>query len=500
MKAVILAGGFGTRLKPLTYTTPKPMLQIVGKPVIEHIIDYLRSFGFNEIILTTNFLRSKLVDHLGDGSGFGVKINYPFEHDPLGTAGSVKNVSDQLDGTFLVIQGDNITDFDIKSLVSFHRRNGGIATMGVCPVPDPHHYGVVVADDSGRIQFFKEKPPAGQCNSNLVNTGVYVCEPEILEHIPEGMKYDFSKDLFPKLCENGLLYAMPCDGFWTDIGQSKGFNEAKNHLLKNISPSISGNATILGEVSGNAVICDGVYVGRDSEVTGPVFIDANTVIEDNCVVGPLTSIDRDIVIKEGSKIYDTTLFRKTDIGRESILKKSIIAEECSLGHNSKIGEGAMIGSNCTLGLSVRVGEGARIWPYQRISHGSEVSGDLRTFMQTNIVKYDPSWSLRHLNYDEAFYFNKQDSARIKHTGFVAKNLYEFNEMLSHVELNSIGFHLRQDTNDFSQWARKIIGDPVLSQCFDRIKHRSQGSFTEDTRRNFLVETSLRINDLKKNFS
>ncbi|MFH1788831.1 MAG: DUF5752 family protein [Candidatus Altiarchaeota archaeon] len=496
MKAVILAGGFGTRLRPLTYTQPKPMLQIVGKPVIEHIIEYLRSHGFFDIILTTNYLRDQVVNHLGYGEKYGVNIFYPFEEDPLGTAGSVKNISHLLNETFLVIQGDNITDFDLNALVRFHRQKGGLATMMVHTVPDPEQYGVVVADDSGMVRLFQEKPPQNECKSNMINTGVYVLEPEVLDYVPLNRKFDFSRDLFPMLAERQMLYACPAEGFWTDIGQPSGFNKAKMHLLKNAEYKLSDSATILGELGENVMLGEGVYVGRNTVIHGPTSIGENTLIEENCVIGPNSCLGKNLVIKEGTRILDSTLFDGTEVGRHSHLNDTLIGEECCMGYHSIIWPNTLLGSKCNLGLSVNVEEGSRIWPNVRISHGSNVSGDIRIFWQTRDVKYNPSWSLRKLSVDEAFYFNKQEKNSIRHTGYVAKSLYDFNEVLSRVESNSIQFHLRHDINDFSEWARKIIGDPVLAQSLDRIKIGSNTYETDSIRQDMLVETATRLNQLK----
>ena len=496
MKVVILAGGFGTRLRPLTYTQPKPMLQIVGKPVIEHIVEYLRSYGFFDIILTTNYLRNQVIGHLGHGEKYGVNIIYPFEEDPLGTAGSVKNISQHLNETFLVIQGDNITDFDLNSIIKFHKKKGQLATMMVHPVPDPEHYGVVVAGDDGLVQSFHEKPSSDECQSNMINTGVYVLEPEVLEYIPLNTKFDFSRDLFPILTERQLLYACPAQGFWTDIGQPSGFNKAKMHLFRNAEYQISDNATILGDVQEKVALGEGVYVGKNSMIYGPTTIGENTLIEENCVIGPNSCVGKNLVIKEGTKITGSTLFDKTEVGRGSNLQDTLIGEECSMGYHSIILSNSLLGSKCKLGLSVSVEEGARIWPNVRITHGSSVSGDIRTFWQTRDVKYDPAWTLRKLSADEAFYFNKQERNSIRHTGYVAESLCDFNELLSHVQLNSIQFHFRHDINDFSEWARKIIGDPVLAQSLDKIKIGSANYFTETLRRDMLVETTSRINELR----
>jgi len=496
MKAVTLAGGFGTRLKPITYTRPKPMIQVVGKPVIEYIVEYLHSYGLSEIILTSNYLKNHIINHLGYGEQFGVNIIYPEEENPLGTAGSVKNVEQILDETFLVIQGDNITDYDLTKLIKFHKESGGLATIAVCPVPDPEHYGVVVVDPDFGVNSFQEKPGPSECKSNLINTGVYVLEPEVLDIIPDKTKFDFSRDLFPILCGRGQLYAWPAQGFWTDVGQLSGLNQAKEYLIGNVSPKISDSATVLGELGEQVFIGENVYVGKGAVIQGPSVINDNSIIEDNCLIGPKTCIGSNLVVKEGARIIGSELFSDTRIGRGNTVENAWISENCHIGSNSHIRENSILGANCILGLSVQVEAGSRIWPNMDVCRGSNVSGDIRTFWQTSEAKYNPKWSLRDLSRDEAFYFNKREENRISHTGYYAKNLFEFNEIVTKVDLNSILYHFREDKNDFSEWARRIICDPVLSQSFDRIKICNQANFTEDIRKGLHTETFKRINHLK----
>lgn len=496
MKAIVLAGGSGSRLRPLTYTRPKPMLRIVGKPVVEHIIEYLRSFGIYDIILTTNYLKSQIVDYIGDGQRFGVNVTYPQEEDPMGTAGSVKNIQHLLNETFLVIQGDNITDFDLHSLIMAHKKSGALATMAVHPVHDPEHYGVVVSDEFGKVKFFQEKPSPGDCKSNMINTGIYILEPEILEFIPPNTKFDFSKDLFPILCGRGLLCACPLEGFWTDIGQPTGFREARDWMLSNMKAGIPCSSEIKGELEGVVLTGERVYVGKNTVLLGPVVVGRDTIIEDNCFIGPNTSIGSNLVVKEGSVITESTLFEGSCLGGRTHLSQAIVAENCTVGYNSDICSNTMVGSNCSLGLSVNVESNSRIWPNMRIEHGSSVSGDLRTFWQTQDIKYTPLWSLRNLSLDEAFYFNKQEENLIKHTGYVAKNLLQFNSILHNVDLSSIAFHLRHDLNDFSEWARKIICDPLLAQGFDKAKVNLSGRSIDSVRRDLIVETTTRLNAIK----
>jgi len=229
MKAVILAGGLGTRLYPLTRKTAKCMLPVNGKPLLEHIIRYLSSYGFKEIVVTLGSKRKHIVDYFGDGSAYNVKLLYSIESKPLGTAGSFKDAEDYLDGTVLVMQGDTLTNFDLARVISFHKKRKAMATIALAPVKDPAGYGIAAIDKQGRIMMFEEKPK--HFFSNLVNSGIYVVEHEVLDYIPQGKIFDFSRDLFPTLLGKKLsVYGIKMDGYWFDIGTPKNYKNAKEYL------------------------------------------------------------------------------------------------------------------------------------------------------------------------------------------------------------------------------------------------------------------------------
>src|SRR5918999_503987 len=219
VRAVVMAGGEGTRLRPLTSNQPKPMVSIVGKPCMEHILELLRRHGFEDVVVTVAFLPQAIRGYFGDGESMGLNIEYSVEETPLGTAGSVRLASGKLDDTFLVISGDALCDIDLGALVAFHREKGAAATIGLVSVDNPLDFGIVVTDEDGRIERFLEKPSWGQVFSDTVNTGIYVLEPEVLRHVPTDRPYDFSKELFPLLLEMGRpLYGHVCEGYWLDIG------------------------------------------------------------------------------------------------------------------------------------------------------------------------------------------------------------------------------------------------------------------------------------------
>jgi mannose-1-phosphate guanylyltransferase/phosphomannomutase len=231
MKVVILAGGSGTRLYPLTRKTAKCMLPVNGKPLLEHIIRYLTSYGFKEIIVTVGKKKEQIIDYFGDGSEFNVKLSYSVESKPLGTAGSFKNAEQYLGGTTLIIQGDNLTNFNLKNVLAFHRKRKAMVTITLTQVKDPAGYGIAVIDRQGRIMRFEEKPE--QLFSKLVNSGIYVVERKVLDHIPKGIMFDFSRDLFPKLLRNRLpVYGVNMKGYWFDIGTPSSYRNANMYLKK----------------------------------------------------------------------------------------------------------------------------------------------------------------------------------------------------------------------------------------------------------------------------
>src|SRR4051794_25906055 len=210
-----MAGGEGTRLRPLTSNQPKPMVPIVGKPCMEHILELLKKHGFDDVIVTLAFLPQEIRSYFGDGESLGLNIEYSVEESPLGTAGSVRLASGKLDDTVLVISGDALCDLDLTKLVQFHRDKSAAVTIGLKSVENPLEFGIVVTDEDGRIERFLEKPSWGQVFSDTINTGIYVLEPEVLKHVPTDRPYDFSKELFPLLLEMGRpLYGMVCDGYW----------------------------------------------------------------------------------------------------------------------------------------------------------------------------------------------------------------------------------------------------------------------------------------------
>src|SRR5918999_927311 len=273
MKAVIMAGGQGTRLRPLTSNQPKPMIPIVGLPCMEHIVNLLNEHGFTDIVVTLQFMPEEIRDYFGDGSDWGVSMSYSVEDVPAGTAGSVKLAEELLKGERgLVISGDALTDCDLARVVSFHEENAAEATMVLKSVENPLDFGIVITEEDGRISRFLEKPAWGQVFSDTVNTGIYLLEPSVLAEIPTEGEYDFSQELFPKLLEDGRpLYGFVTEDYWEDIGTLEQYMGAQRDVLDGKMRNVRPPGTRLRE---------NVYVGRraqvdDEELEGPVVIGEN---------------------------------------------------------------------------------------------------------------------------------------------------------------------------------------------------------------------------------
>ena len=268
MKAVVMAGGEGTRLRPLTLGRPKPMVPLVNRSMLEHILLLLKRHGITDVVLTVQYMASYIQTHIGDGSDLGMNVTYSVEEHPLGTAGSVRQAAESLDDTFLVISGDALTDFDLHAAIEFHRSKGAMATLTLHRVPHPLEYGVVVTDGDGRIKQFQEKPSWSEVVTDTINTGIYVLEPSVFEWYARDQVFDFSKDLFPLLLKEGKpLYGYVADGYWTDVGSIEEYVRATRDVLE-------GKVGI--EWSGQQVDGTwregGVEIAQDARIIGPVYL------------------------------------------------------------------------------------------------------------------------------------------------------------------------------------------------------------------------------------
>lgn len=359
MKAVILVGGEGTRLRPLTFNTPKSMVPILNRPFLEHMIDYLRGHGIDDIILTLCYLPDYTQRYFGDGSKFGVKLTHVVEDCPLGTAGAVKNVGDCLDETFFVFNGDIFTDIDLTAMMEFHRQRGSKVSIALTPVDNPSIYGVVETNAEGQVQRFIEKPSPDAVTTNMINAGAYIVEPEVLSLIPKGLSFTFEKGLFPLLLDRDEpVYGYQSDAYWIDIGTPERYLKLHHDLL-------TGRVTksFHGEQVGEGIWVErGCDIHRQAELEGPIIIGKDCAIGSRAQVKGPSVIGRDCTIGTGSLIQGAIVWQNTRLGRGVSLKNCVIAENVVIGDRCQVMEGCVLGNNVIIGPGESLTQGTKLWP------------------------------------------------------------------------------------------------------------------------------------------
>jgi mannose-1-phosphate guanylyltransferase/phosphomannomutase len=373
MRAVVMAGGEGTRLRPLTSNQPKPMVPVVGKPCMEHILELLKRHGFEDVIVTLAFLPQQIRSYFGDGESLGLNIEYSVEESPLGTAGSVRLASRKLDDTVLVISGDALCDIDLGALLQFHRDRDAAVTIGLKSVENPLEFGIVVTDEDGKIERFLEKPSWGQVFSDTINTGIYVLEPEVLAHVPADRPYDFSKELFPLLLEMGRpLYGMVCEGYWQDIGNLDQFKQANFDALDGeVELDIPGI-----RLRGNIWIGEGVEIDDLEDVEGPAYIGNYCRISPQASIGPYSVLGTSVTLRERARTVRSVIDTNTHIGRSALVEGAILGSGCDVRSHVRIQEGAAIGDEVVLGAQSMVLPGVRIYPYKEVESGAHIHESL----------------------------------------------------------------------------------------------------------------------------
>jgi mannose-1-phosphate guanylyltransferase / phosphomannomutase len=373
MKAVVMAGGEGTRLRPLTSNQPKPMVPIVGKPCMEHIVELLRSHGFEDVIVTVAFLPQAIRSYFGSGETLGVEIGYSVEESPLGTAGSVKRAAGRLDDTFLVISGDALCDVDLTALIEAHREKGASVTIGLKSVENPLEFGIVVTDEDGRVERFLEKPSWGQVFSDTINTGIYVIEPEVLKHIPQDRPYDFSKELFPLLLEMGRpIYGHVFDGYWQDIGNLDQYRQANFDALdESVRLEIPGI-----RIRGNVWLGDGVDLDDLDAIAGPAYLGNYCRVGRGAHIGPYTVLSTSVTVRERGRVLRSIVDTSTYIGRSADVVGAIVGRSCDLRAHVRVHEGVAIGDEVTVGAESVILPGVRIYPFKEVETGSQLHESL----------------------------------------------------------------------------------------------------------------------------
>jgi mannose-1-phosphate guanylyltransferase/phosphomannomutase len=373
MKAVVMAGGEGTRLRPLTSNQPKPMVPIVGKPCMEHIVELLRQHGFEDIIVTLAFMPQAIRGYFGAGETHGVSIRYSVEESPAGTAGSVKLAEDALDEPFLVISGDALCDIDLGKLVQFHQEKEAMVTIGLKSVDNPLEFGIVVTDSDGRVERFLEKPSWGQVFTDTINTGIYVLDPEVLRHIPTDRPFDFSKELFPLLLEMGRpIYGYVADGYWQDIGNLDQYRQANFDALdERVRLNIQGI-----RLRGNIWVGEGVELADLESVEGPAFVGNYCRIGARASVGPYSVLSTSVALRDHARTVRSVIDSSTYVGRSALIEGAIVGKSCDIRPHARLHEGVAVGDSCTIGEQSVVMPGVRIYPFKEVESGAVVDRHL----------------------------------------------------------------------------------------------------------------------------
>jgi mannose-1-phosphate guanylyltransferase/phosphomannomutase len=373
LKAVIMAGGEGARLRPLTCDRPKPMVPICDKPMMEYIVELLLEHQIRDLAVTLQYLPEKIKDYFGKGDDFNVNFAYFLEEEPLGTAGSVKNASSFLDETFLVISGDCLTDINLTEAMKFHRRSKALVTIVLTPQENPLEYGIVITEEDGRIVRFLEKPRWGEVFSDTVNTGIYILEPEVLDYIPAGKKFDFSKDLFPLLMErNQPLYGCVLSGYWCDIGSIEQYRQAHYDILE-------------GEVQLRLNVPErekGIWIGENAEIDEkatlqpPLYIGHNTRVEAKAYLGSYSCLGSYNRIGERATLKKSISWNNVHIGKGAVVRGGVLANKVRLEAKGVMYEGAVAGDESIIESKATIKPKVKIWPCKTVESGATVRDNL----------------------------------------------------------------------------------------------------------------------------
>jgi mannose-1-phosphate guanylyltransferase/phosphomannomutase len=373
VKAVILAGGEGTRLRPLTSNQPKPMMPLVNKPMMEHIVRLLARHGFDDIVVTVAFLANQIRNYFGDGSEFGVRLRYATEETPLGTAGSVRNAMAELDDTFLVISGDVLTDIDLGAFVREHRDAGAFASIALKRVENPLEFGIVITRPDGSVERFLEKPTWGQVFSDTANTGIYVLEPNVFDFIPEGEVVDFSGDVFPAVLAKDLpLLGQIVDGYWEDVGTLEAYLSAHQDVLdQRVAVDIDGF-----EMGEGIWLGEGADVDPDARIAGPVVIGDNCRIEAGAHLSAYTVLGTDVVVKPDAFVERSVCHDHVYVGPGSALRGCVIGRSTDLRGHVRVEEGVVVGDECFVGERAVINPSVKVYPFKTVEPGAVVNSSI----------------------------------------------------------------------------------------------------------------------------
>lgn len=357
MQAIILAGGMGTRLRPLTYTVPKPMLPVGGRPALAHIVESLAKAGCDEVIITTNYL-AELIDAKLAMLGLPIPVHCVKEDKPLGTAGCIRNLHDRLHDEFIVVQGDAVSEIDYGAFLKAHRAKNADVSIAVMRVADTREFGIVALDDDSRILRFQEKPRPEEAFSNLANAGYYILKKEMFDNVPDGVPHDFGRQLFPSLMASGAkFYGYEMTGHWVDIGRVGDYIEGNMHQIR-----------------GKAFVAPDVHIPDDTVLVPPYVIGAGTKIGAHCTLGPGVVIGSRCGVGDGSHISKAVIYDDVTIGAKARLSDCVIACKSRLGKDVTMESHSVVGEACDIGAGVEVAAHSRIGPITPVAAGTLVEG------------------------------------------------------------------------------------------------------------------------------
>jgi NDP-sugar pyrophosphorylase family protein len=340
MKAILLAGGKGTRLRPLTLHTPKPIVPIFNRPFLRYQIDLLKTVPeIDEVVLSLNYQPRRIEELFGDGSSLGLKIRYVVEPSPLGTGGAIKFAAQGIDDSIVVFNGDVLTAVDLNAVVALHRERRARATIVLTPVENPEGYGLVESDAEGNILRFLEKPSPAEVTCNTINAGVYVLEPATLDRIPKDVAWSVERAYFPSLIERGEPFVAHVDrGYWIDIGTPQKYLQVHRDVMEGRCPvaPFDGHA-------GTVQCADSATVEARAELQGPCFVDEGAVIRAGARVLPLSVIGREVHLEEGASVAGSILWASTWVGRDAEVTGAIVGRNCSIGRSATVRADAVLG-------------------------------------------------------------------------------------------------------------------------------------------------------------
>jgi mannose-1-phosphate guanylyltransferase/phosphomannomutase len=373
MKAVIMAGGEGTRLRPLTSNAPKPMLPLVNQPMMEHIVRLLKQHGFDDIVVTVAFMANHIRTYFGDGSDLGVRMVYATEETPLGTAGSVRNAMDELDERFLVISGDVLTDLDLSAIVRSHEENKALATIGLVRVENPLEFGIVITRPDGAIERFLEKPSWGQVFSDTINSGIFVLEPEIFDYIEAGRAVDFSSEVFPALLEDGkAIFGCVGEGYWEDVGTLEAYLRAHKDILDGrVQVDVPGF-----EVGDGVHLGEGAEIHPEAQVVGPAVLGENCRIEAGVRLGPYTVLGTNVRVRANADVERVVVHDNSYLGEGVRLRGATIGRSCDLRTGVRGEEGLVLGDECFIGEHAVLAAGVKVYPFKTVEAGAVINSSI----------------------------------------------------------------------------------------------------------------------------